>query len=133
MKGGSKMIQRNVKWMVIILYVLFLAACVTSGQKDGLKSFSEMTHKERATWMMGIYNSQARDYKAMVARTDLTNEQKDILRKKKSIMTQVWPMINTYTTYINSGAVPTKEVEDQIIKLINDLTALAMPVITEGG
>lgn len=128
------MVQRNVKWMVILLYVFFLTACVTAGQKDdGLKSFSEMTHKERATWMMGIYNSQARDYKAMVARADLTNEQKDILRKKKSIMTQVWPMINTYTKYIDSGAAPTKEVEDDILKLINDLTALALPVITEGG
>lgn len=126
------MIQRKVKWLTIMFCVLFIMSCVST-QNGGTKSLSEMNPKERATWMMGIYNSQARDYKAMVARPDLTNEQKDTLRKKKAVLSQVWPLIKTYTAYVDSGATPTKDVEDQIITLINDLTALAIPVVTEGG
>jgi len=44
-------------------------------------------------------------------------------------MTKVYPMIKTYNTYIDSGAVPTKVVEDQIIQLINDLTGLVVPML----
>lgn len=123
---------RKAEYMLLALcLVVFLISCVTN-QDKGLKSFSDMSHKERATWMMGIYNSQARDYKAMVARTDLSNEQKDILRKKKAVMEQVYPMIKTYTTYIDTGAIPTKQVEDEILQLINNLTSLVVPQL-EGG
>ncbi len=124
---------RKAEYMfLILLAVVFLVSCVTTNQDKGLKSFSDMSHKERATWMMGIYNSQARDYKAMVARTDLTNAQKDILRKKKAALTQVYPLISTYTTYIDSGAIPTRQVEDEILQLITDLTSFVVPQL-EGG
>lgn len=115
-------------WALTIICVMFLVACAT----NGVKSLDDMTHKERATWMMGVYNSQARDYKAMVARPDLADSQKEMLRQKKALLTQLWPMVNTYTTYVDSGVVPTREVEDQIIKIINDLAALALPA-AEGG
>jgi hypothetical protein len=124
--------RTNRKAIILFVVLLFaLGACV-SAEKGG-KSLSEMTPKEKATWFMGIYNSQARDYKAMVARKDLTNEQKDILRKKKSIMTEVWPLINTYIAYVDTGAVVTKTVEDEIIGLVNDLTSLVLPVMVEEG
>ncbi len=123
---------RKAEYMfLILLAVVFLVSCVTD-QDKGLKSFADMSHKERATWMMGIYNSQARDYKAMVARPDLTNAQKDILRKKKAALTEVYPLISTYTTYIESGAIPTKIVEDEILKIINDLTTLVLPQMVGG-
>lgn len=119
------MVQRKGMFVFVVILMIFLFSCVP-GQKSDLKSISDMTPKERVTWMLSVYNSQTRDYKAMVAKTDLTNEQKEVLRKKKAIMIQVYPMINTYTTYVDSGAVPTKEVEDQIIDLINDLTGLVL-------
>lgn len=121
------MLQRKARW-VFIFFVVLLAACATSG----LKSFDDMTHKERATWMMGVYNSQARDYKALVARSDLTNSQKEALRYRKELLTQLWPLINTYTVYVDSGAVPTKEVEDAIIRIINEMSATTLPLL-EGG
>lgn len=119
------MMQRRIRLSFVVVCLFFLMGCVTPGG-EGPKPLSEMTPKEKATWMMGIYNAQARDYKAMVARPDLTNEQKEVLRKKKDVMTQVWPMINTYNAYVDSGAVVNKSTEDQIIKLINDLTAMVM-------
>lgn len=118
---------------VILLFILFFAfGCIPqAGKEAGVKPLSEMTPKEKATWMMGVYNAQAADYKAMVVRTDLTDDQKVVLRQKKEIAVQVWPLINTYRTYVNAGAVPTREVEDQIIALINDLTVLVLPHVVE--
>ena len=132
------MVKRNLKWLPIILGVFLLIGCAgmqgLPGEQPKVKSIEEMTPKERATFFMGIYNAQARDYKAQVKRANLTNEQKEVLRQKKKIMSQVWPMINTYNAYVDSGAVPTKAVEDQIITLINDLTSLVLPhVAGEGG
>ena len=123
--------RRNLLVVVLFCFVFVLGMTIScipqAGKGDGMKTIAEMTPKERATWMFGVYNSQARDYKQMVKRTDLTNDQKQVLREKKKIAQKVWPLINTYRTYVNSGAVPTREVEDEIIGLINDLTALALP------
>lgn len=114
----------------IVLAISF--SCIPqAGKGQGIKPLSEMTPKEKATWMMSVYNSQAEDYKRMVQRPDLTNEQKAILRNKKVIAEKVWPLINTYRTYVNSGAVPTREVEGEIIKLINDLTVLVLPYVSQ--
>ncbi len=112
--------------LAIIVVLIFIVGCVTFNV-EGPKRISEMTPKERATWFLGVYNAQDKDYRNMVVRSDLANDQKEILREKKKIMTQVYPMIKTYNIYVDSGAVPTKETEDQIIKLINDLTALIIP------
>jgi len=127
--------QTDLKFLFVVVIVIALYAmalgsisgCITLGSPDGPKRITEMTPKEKGAWFLGVYNSQDRDYRNMVVRTNLTNDQKNILRKKKEIMTEVYPMIKTYTIYIDSGAVPTKVVEDQIINLINDLTALAVP------
>jgi len=131
------MIQYRRSLLIVVLLVFILAlvmsfGCIPqAGKGQGIKPLSEMTPKEKATWMMSVYNSQAEDYKAMVKRPDLTNEHKAILRNKKAIAKKVWPLINTYRTYINAGAVPTREVEEEIIGLINDLTVLILPYVTE--
>ena len=123
--------------MIVVCLSLAIALAVSfscipqAGKGEGIKPLSEMTPKEKATWMMSIYSSQAEDYKRMVKRPDLTNEQKAILRNKKDVAKQVWPLINTYRTYVNSGAVPTREVEEQIFKLINDLTVLVLPYVSQ--
>jgi len=118
--------ERNL--FVALILLIFLAGCMTL-DINRPKPISEMTSKERGAWFLGVYNSQDKDYRNMVARSDLTNDQKRVLRDKKIIMTQVYPIIKTYNTYIDSGAVPTKEVEDQIIKLINNLTGLVVPML----
>ena len=123
------MVQRKVQWFAIILCVLFLYSCASI---EGMKTFDEMNPKERATWMMGVYNSQADDYKKMVRRPDLTNSQKEVLRLKKGMLERLWPMINTYTVYVDNGALPTREVEEGILQIINDMTAIVVPAL-EGG
>ena len=119
---------RKSNLFILLIILAFLAGCITLNVNKP-KPISEMTPKERGAWFLGVYNSQDKDYRNMVGRLDLTNDQKKVLRDKKKIMTKVYPMIKTYNTYIDSGAVPTKEVEDQIIQLINDLTGLVVPML----
>lgn len=127
--------RRNIMIVVFLSLAVMLAvsfSCIPqAGKGQGMKPLSEMTPKEKATWMMNVYSAQAEDYKSMIKRPDLTNEQKAILRNKKDVAEKVWPLINTYRTYVNSGAVPTREVEGEIIELINDLTVLVLPSIVE--
>lgn len=125
----------RVRFLIPLLLVLVLALVASCAEFSvGPKPFDEMTPKEKATLMMGMFNSQARDYKAMVARPDLTEDQKVILRKKKQILDTVRPMIKTYNTYIEHGAVPSQEVEDRIMQHLNDLTATIVPKLEgEGG
>jgi len=122
------MLRKNSVFIVFVILLMFLSGCITLNVNKP-KSVAEMTPKERGAWFLGIYNSQDKDYRNMVGRLDLTNDQKKVLRDKKVIMVQVYPMIKTYNTYIDSGAIPTKAVEDQIIQLINDLTGLVVPML----
>jgi hypothetical protein len=118
------MIVRKSIYLIVVAFLLVSFGCM---HKEGsLKPVSEMTPKEKATFFMGVYNSQAEDYKAMVAKPNLTNEQKQVLREKKKVLTEVYPLIQSYTTYVDAGAMPTPEVEASIMNLINQLTSTAL-------
>lgn len=127
--------KRNCLIVSLVCFALVFAvslSCIPqAGKGEAIKPLSEMMPKEKATWMMSVYSSQAKDYKRMVKVPNLTNEQKAILRNKKVVAQKLWPLINSYRTYVNAGAVPTQEVEAEIIGLINDLTILILPYITE--
>ena len=128
----KKQINFKILLAVAMVFALFaftigsFPGCIPVGD-NGLKRVTEMTPTEKGVWFLSMYNSQDKDYRNMVIRSDLTNDQKNVLRTKKKIMIQVYPMIKTYNTYIDSGAIPTKAVEDQIIELVNDLAALVVP------
>ena len=98
--------------MVIVVVVFALAAaCATL----------PATPKEKAVWMMGIYNRQFDDYQAMVARPDLTEAQKEVLRQKKKILVEAKPLITAYDGYVQQGATPSPQLEVQITDLLNQL------------
>ncbi len=80
-----------------------------------------MTPKELATWALGVYNAQYDNYAKLSVRTDLTEDYKKMLRKKKALMIEIWPLLRLYVGYVDSGMVPTQELETQIIGLIDDL------------
>lgn len=93
-----------------------------------------MNPKERAVWMMSIYNSQFNDYMMTTGYTkdvegkwvkasepELTDEQKDILRDKKRLLTEVYPAIKMYTGYAESGVLPDSELETMIVSRLNQL------------
>ncbi len=113
---------------IFILFIAFLLlvpyGCM---HKEGsLKPFSEMSPMEKATFFMSVYNSQAEDYKAMVAKPNLTNDQKQVLRNKKKLLSEVYPLIGAYTTYVDAGAMPDAATEAAIMEIINQLTSTAL-------
>lgn len=83
-----------------------------------------MTPKEKSIWMLSVYNSQYEDYKVQAIRTDLTEAQKEILRKKKEILTKVYPMISIYTGYASNGVIPEKELETTIVSNLETLLSM---------
>jgi nitrogen fixation-related uncharacterized protein len=115
-QGEEKMNKRLPILIVLLVLVAFMVACAM----QGMKPVSEMTPKEKATWMMGVYNSQYDDYKSQAAISDsLTDEAREAMRKKKEILTQVWPLIKMFNGYVDTGALPDREVEARIIDSLN--------------
>lgn len=96
-----------------IVYLL-LSGCATTNV--------ELTAKDKATWAMALYNAQYDDYLRMTGMGNLTEEQKVVLRKKKSIMNELWPLLKLYAKYAETGTIPS-DLEQQVTDLINQLLA----------
>jgi hypothetical protein len=100
-----------IKLCIMAAALALAAACATA----------PATPKEKAVWMMGIYNRQFDDYQVMVARPDLTDAQKEILRQKKKVLVEVKPLIAAYDGCIQQGTAPSPQLETQITDLLNQL------------
>lgn len=109
----------NRKLIAVLLVMIFaFIGCAMQGAKP----ITEMTPKERVTWMYGVYNSQYEDYKSLAANPDaLSDAQKEVMREKKKVLTKVYPMIKLYDGYVTNGAIPDREVEANIVSLLNQL------------
>jgi hypothetical protein len=112
--------------MMLLSLAIFAAyACAgCAGQQTPIKSFQDMTHKERSAFFMKVYNSQFDDYQTTVP---ITPEQKKIQAEKYRILTDVWPMLQTYDMFVEAGVAPTNE--EAIFKLINKLIELSVGAI----
>jgi hypothetical protein len=133
MKCKVEMIERlQFTVGIALLIMIFLCGC---SSMNGV-SFSQMSAKEKATYMLSVYNSQYADYMIVTGYTldmngnwektsfpSLTEEQKAILRNKKEIMIKVYPLIRIYNKQIQSsgGGVVSRDVEQEIMKLLNQL------------
>ena len=111
--------QRITAIVLFLFVAAFLIGCPAPGTQ--LKSISEMTPKERATWFLSVYNKQFKDTKAMAERPDLTEDQKEVVRAKKKILAEVKPYLGIYIAAVDDGKLPARETEDKIIALLNDL------------
>lgn len=115
------------KYLALILLTTFLVALISgcAGQNQALKSVNDMTPKEKAVWMMGVYNDQYHDYLSQAAMAEqLTPEAKEVLVKRKEILKKVWPLIKMYDGYVQTGAIPDSDIEKQIINQLNQLLTI---------
>ena len=85
---------------------------------------NQLTKEKVGLAFMDQYIYQYKDYQIQSARTDLTEGQKEVLRTKKSILIQVWPMLKLYNAYILNEQVPPADMDVQIGELISKLIAL---------
>ncbi len=110
---------------LILLSVMFIG-CVQT-----------MTPKKQLTMMYGTYNSQFSQYMTDTGYTmdengewektfltDFTEEEKKILRKKKEILTQMYPLIKVYDSMVVGITPYSAETEQELMNLIDQLAKL---------
>ena len=116
------------KKLIPIIIIAFLFTGLIAGC-----AHQELTSKHTALWMNKTYNVEYSEYlshftvedNGYVLRPGTTEKQIEILKKKKTILTEVYPLIRIYTQYELDGYVPAgvimTEVESRIMLLINQL------------
>jgi len=100
----------------------FFATVLLSCAALDLKTWADRSSQEKAYSIMALYNQQYKDTMSMALAGDaLTDEQKDVVRTKKKILSKVYPLIMAYVEYIDHGAIPTVEMEAMILNYLNQL------------
>lgn len=127
-----------------VLFLCLLVAGCAMGQPQA-KSFDQMSPMERLTWAQGVYNSQFAEYQRMAgmemvetdtgpkwvksqAAVELTEAQKKGMRSKKKQLQEVYPLIESYKVYVDSGSMPPAEKEKILFEMIDKLT---LPLMEE--
>lgn len=121
------MLKRN--FMILCLFVM--VGCASTG------SISDMSQDEKSVWILGIYNSQYTDYMITTGYIqnlagqwekatypELSDDTRKILRQKKELLVQAYPLITVYTSMTNVGLPADKATEQQIIMLLTQLLQL---------
>lgn len=109
---------------VSVLSVFLCIALLSCTANIPLVPVDEMPPEQKAGFFMSFYNREYNDYLAVAQRTELTEEQRVILRKKKIILTRVYPMIENYSDYVAAGAIPSQASEAAIMELLNQAADL---------
>lgn len=108
--------MRKLVSLCMIFSFLLVAGCATTS--------IVMTPKTKAAMILATYNVQAEQTKAMSNRTDLTEAQKEVVRKKKAIIEKLDPLIKSYGLVVQAGGTPSAEDEQAIYDLIDDLATI---------
>lgn len=108
--------NRN-RYIFAAVLILFVAGCATVG----VKPWSDRSPQEKSSYFMAIYNKQFNDTVAMASNPNITEAQKQIVRKKKAILKELWPAITFYDSVVARGEIPAIMDEQAILDLINRL------------
>ena len=122
-KGG--MMQNRTRWLLVLM-VLSLALMFNACANGKVRS-----QKQQATIWMETYNQQYDDTMAVMTNPGSTDIQKEIGRKKKLILTQVWPSLQIYADIVDKGLTPTPELTNNILQLMTQLNDLI--ILSKGG
>ena len=114
--------MRKVRLVIVMILMLALVSCAAL-QSIGIttKPYSEMTPKEKMIFLYKSYNKQYDDYKVQVAKPNLTEPEKVILRGRKELFTKVYPFIQAADLAIVEGKPFDPGNEKLIIEYIRQL------------
>ena len=115
----SRAIYDGMLSIVIVCVLMMVLACTAN-----INALDQ--HKKLDYQFMQGYMAQVSDYTQQSSRTDLTDAHKELLRHKRDILVQVYPLIKTYDQYVQSGQVPTAEMQTSILNLMNQLEGLVL-------
>ena len=120
----KRVLMRRVNPFILsfMLLMFVLASCATLGLQPP-KPYNEWTPKEKTLSMLKMYNQQYDDYNDMVAKGNLTDAQKVVLRNKKSVLVEIYPLIQGLDMAVNEGKPLDATIEKKVLELVNKLGA----------
>ena len=98
---------------VVMCAMLLLVSCIK-------QNYANMTTKDRASMVMKLYIGAADDYERDTLRVNLTDEHIKFLTDKRAFLVEAHPIIKLYRQYAETGLVPTLEMEQQMLRLIDE-------------
>ena len=104
--------KRKHSLLGVVIIILFVFSIGCAGLQ--LADPSKMSNMEFATVANGTYAAQYDDYVAMAARTDLTEDQKRVLRVKKTVLTNLEILLTYYSEAVKSGGNPSAQYKAEI-------------------
>ena len=105
---------------LLILLGIAFSGCGGTLFNDGIL-YADMTPKQKVSYFMEVYNTQYDDYLYVSSKEGLTEEDKKVLRIKKDILHNLYAAIQSYDAIVILGQVPTQDMEDEVLKFINDI------------
>jgi hypothetical protein len=111
--------------LIVISVLLTMSLMALQGcSYMGGKSWTEMSPKERATQVMGIYNNQYDLYLREAKSENLTETKKEVLREKKKLLTELYPYLEMYASYADTDTFAPADVEMAVMKIMDKLLGL---------
>lgn len=104
-----------------LAYVVTLNGCATMSQGKG---WSEMSPKEQAANLLGVYNRQYDLYLREATSPNLTDEKREILRDKKTALVELYPYLKTYSDYAARGEFAPADVEILVMGILDRLLGI---------
>lgn len=86
--------MKRAKLFIACTVLVLLASCATT---------TSWTPIQWATFFMATYNSEAENYRRWAALPDLTETEREILRKRKAAMTEIYSLIEIYNRGVVEG------------------------------
>lgn len=111
--------MHKVKLLAGLIICLAFVSCATLGIQS--KPWAERTPQEKALAILESYNSVYKDTMSMALMPNLTEAQKQMVRSKKAMLKEVYPLIQIYVGIIESGGIPSAADEQAILDLLNRL------------
>ena len=111
-------------WPTTVI-LLILAAVLAGCAGKGMKPITELSHKQKAIILGDVWSAQYDQYIAMQDRANLTEDQKAVMRIQRKALMEMKPLLNTYATYADTGAIPPADIEAHLFRLLDELTRLA--------
>ena len=109
---------------ILVLTVMAIGCANMPGAPQGAKNFTDMTSMEKSVFLMKTYNKQYDSYVQLYEKGNWTDTEKEVLRTKYEALKEVYPFIDMYSGYAESGAVPPESTEQAAIAALNKLLGL---------
>lgn len=106
---------------ISLSYVVLTNGCAALSTAP---KWSEMSPKEQATMILGVYNDQYDLYLREATSPNLTDDKREILREKKKALVEMYPYLKIYSDYAAESQFAPEDVEVAVMKIMDRLLGI---------